>query len=154
MIDKTDRKILSQLIDNCKMQSKELSRKLKIHPNTLLQRQKRLEKSGVIKGYTAVVDFSKAANRLQALMFLNVNMEKGWEEKLKPAAKLPEIVSFILITGTYDALVIARVKNEQHLATLMRKMQAIPVVTKTTTHLIVDYYKHPYEYNPLKDEFR
>ncbi len=151
-LDLTDKKILAALVENSKIMSKELSRKLRIHPNTLLQRLKKLEKGGVIKKYQAVVDFPKVDKMMQVLMFLKVNMEKSWEDALKPAARFPEIVSFILITGDHDVLVIARVKDETHLADLMRRIQATKVVSKTTTHLIVDYYKQPHEYNPLKEE--
>lgn len=152
-IDKKDRKILSALVDDSKVMSKQLSRKLKIHPNTLLQRLKKLEKSGIIQKYTAVVDYSKVGPSLQALIFLDVNMEKGWEALLRPVSRFPEVVSFILLTGEHDALVIARVKDERHLAALLRRMQLNKVITKTITHLILDYYKQPYEYNPLKEEF-
>ena len=153
-VDKTDRKILAQLVDNSKMMSKELSRKLRIHPNTLLQRLKKLESAGAIVKYSAVVDYSKFEKKLQAIIFLNVDMEKKWEEALRPMARLPEVVSFILVTGDHDVIVIARVDDEQHLATLLRKLQATKVVTHTTTHLILDYYKQPHEYNPIKEEFR
>jgi len=151
-LDMTDKKILSALIENSKVMSKVLSRKLRIHPNTLLQRLKKLESSGVIAKYQAVVDFPKVDRMMQVLMFLKVNMEKDWEAALRPAARFPEIVSFILISGEHDVLVIARVRDERHLADLMRRMQATKVVAKTTTHLIVDYYKQPHEYNPLKEE--
>ncbi|MFH0738053.1 MAG: Lrp/AsnC family transcriptional regulator [Candidatus Micrarchaeota archaeon] len=151
-LDSTDRRILASLIDNSKMMSKELSRKLRIHPNTLLQRLKKLESSGVITKYQAVVNFPKVDKQMQVPMFLKVNMEKPWEDALRPAAKFPEIVSFILITGEHDVLVIARVDGDAHLADLMRRIQATKVVVKTTTHLIVDYYKQPHEYNPLKYE--
>ena len=151
-LDQTDKKILSSLIENSKRMSKELSRKLRIHPNTLLQRVKKLEQNGVIKKYQAVVDFPKVDKMMEVLMFLRVNMEKDWEAALKPASKFPEIVSFILISGDQDVLVIARVKDEKHLADFMRRMQATKVVAKTTTHIIVDYYRQPHEYNPIKDE--
>ncbi|MDD5171650.1 MAG: Lrp/AsnC family transcriptional regulator [Candidatus ainarchaeum sp.] len=151
-LDQTDKRILSSLIENSKMMSKELSRKLRIHPNTLLQRVKKLEQNGVIKKYQAVVDFPKVGKMLDVLMFLRVNMEKDWEGALRPAAKFPEIVSFILMSGEQDALVIARVRDEKHLAGFMRRMQATKVVAKTTTHIIVDYYKQPHEYNPIKEE--
>ncbi len=151
-LDQTDKKILSSLIENSKMMSKELSRKLRIHPNTLLQRVKKMEQSGVIKKYQAVVDFPKVDKMMEVLMFLRVNMEKDWEAALKPAAKFPEIVSFILISGEHDVLIIARVKDEKHLAEFMRRMQATKVVAKTTTHIIVDYYRQPHEYNPIRDE--
>jgi len=153
-IDKIDRKILSQLVENSKTMSKELSRKLRIHPNTLLQRLKKLEKAGIIIKYTTALDYDKVGPTLQALIFLDVDMVKGWETHLKPVSRFPEVVSFILVTGEHDVLVIARVKDEKHLATLLRRMQLNKVVTKTVTHLILDYYKQPHEYNPLKEEFR
>ena len=152
--DELDRKILAALTENSKIMSKELSRKLRIHPNTLLQRLKNLEKEKVILKYQAVVDFPKVDKMMQVMMFIKVNMEKPWEEALRPAAKFPEIVSFILMTGDFDVLAIARVRDEKHLADLMRRVQATKVVNHTTTHLIVDYYKQPYEYNPLRYEIQ
>jgi DNA-binding Lrp family transcriptional regulator len=153
-LDSIDRKILSALIENSRIMSKELSRKLRIHPNTLLQRLKKLEASKVIMKYQAVVDFPKVDKMMQVMMFIKVNMEKPWEEALRPAAKFPEIVSFILMTGEYDVLAIARVRDEKHLADLMRRVQATRVVNHTTTHMIVDFYKQPHEYNPLLGELK
>lgn len=150
MIDDIDKKILAELIENSKQQSKQLSKKLKIHPNTLLQRLKKLEKEKVIKQYSAVVDFSKVEPSLQCIIFLDLKMLKNWEDMLRPLAKLPEVESFILISGNHDIVVIARVKNEKELAELMRKLQDNDIVMHTQTHLIVDYYKQPYEFNPLK----
>ncbi|MFH1260818.1 MAG: Lrp/AsnC family transcriptional regulator [Candidatus Micrarchaeota archaeon] len=152
--DKTDRKIISQLIENSKMMSKELSKKLKIHPNTLLQRLKKLREHGAIIKYGAVVDFDKLEPGFQALIFLNIEMIPDWEVHLRPISRFPEVVSFILITGAYDAVVIARVKHEKNLASLLRRFQANKVVTKTTTHLILDRYKHSHEYNPFEAEFK
>jgi DNA-binding Lrp family transcriptional regulator len=153
-LDKLDRRILAQLIENSKMMSKQISRKLRIHPNTLLQRVKKMEEDGVIEGYSAIVNHAKVQNKLRAMIFLNVNMEKGWEEYLRPLSKLPEIVSFILITGEHDAMLTARVDNELHLANLLRQLQKNKVVTKTSTHLILDYYKRDHEYNPFAHELR
>ncbi len=153
-MDKLDRKILAALIDNCKVQSKVLARKLRIHGNTLMQRVKKLEEAGVIRKYSSIVDFAKVDKRMQVLMFLDVDMVKGWEEALRPTAKLPEVVSFLLITGDHDVMIIARVTDELHLAGLMRKFQATKVVRKTTTHIIVDSYREPFEYNPIMEEMK
>ncbi|MBU0532060.1 Lrp/AsnC family transcriptional regulator [Candidatus Micrarchaeota archaeon] len=153
-IDGIDKKILAQLVENSKIMSKKLSRKLRIHPNTLLQRLKKLEKEGVLVKYSAVVDYSKFDKRLQAIIFLNIEMMKDWETILRPLSKLPEVVSFILVTGEHDVLLIARLKDETHLANFLRRLQTNKVVTKTTTHLILDYYKQPYEYNPIGEELR
>jgi Lrp/AsnC family transcriptional regulator for asnA, asnC and gidA len=151
-LDIIDKKILAAIIENSKMLSVAISRKLRIHPNTLLFRVKKMRQSGVIVKYTTVVDFAKIDKGMQVLIFLDVDMEKPWEIALRPMAKMPEIVSFILITGDHDAIVIARVKDEFHLADLLRRLQATKVVKHTTTHLIVDHYRQPHEYNPLKEE--
>jgi len=151
-VDSIDRKILASLVDNSKLMSKELSRKLRIHPNTLLQRLKKLEKSGVLVKYSAVVDYSKFDKKLQALILIDIDTGKGWEAMLKPVSKLPEVVSFMLITGDHDALIVARFEGEEHMAGFLRKLHANKAVTKTTTHLLLNYYKHPHEYNPMKEE--
>ena len=151
-IDETDKAILAEIVNNSKTSSKELANKLKIHPNTLLQRIKRLEKNGTIVKYTTIVDYEQIGYGLQALIFINVRMEKGWEAQLKPVSRLSEVVSFILLTGEHDAVAIVRLKNKNDLSNILRKLQANPVIVKTTTHLILDYYKHSYEFNPLKDE--
>jgi len=153
-LDNIDKKIVSALMDNSKYMSRELSRKLKVHPNTLLQRLKKLEKSGIIMKYSAVIDFSKIDKHLQALIFLDVDMEKQWEDALRPVAKHPDVVSFSFISGSHDALIYARVKDESHLASLLRRFQSTKVVTHATTHIIIDHLRQPHEYNPLKDELR
>jgi len=148
-IDETDRKILHFLNENSKIPSKELARTLRIHPNTLLQRIKKLEKGGVIKKYKSVVNYEKTGIDVMALVFIKVRMKTDWEKILKPVSKIPQISSFILITGTSDALAIVRVKNKDELATVLREIQKNDVVSKTTTYLALDYYKLPEDYNPF-----
>jgi len=148
-IDALDRAILSALVEDSSLPSKELARRLKIHPNTLLQRLKRLEKERYLLRYTAVLDFDRLGYGLQAMIFINVTMTEEWEKHLKPVSRLPQVVQFILLTGEHDALAIVRVKDKDELAEVLRKVQATGVVTKTTSHLILDYYKRSYEYNPL-----
>lgn len=153
-LDDLDKGIIAGLVENCKAQSKDLSRRLRIHPNTLLQRLKRLESLGVIVKYTAVVDYAKIDKSLQVLVFLNVRMAEGWEEQIRPLSRLPEVVSFCLLTGDYDAVMVARIRDESHLASFLRKLQLNQSVARTTTHLVVDHYKYAHEYNPLWCEYR
>jgi len=151
-VDEIDTAILGELVNDSKTSIKELARKLRIHPNTVMQRVKRLEKSGIIMKYTTVVNYEKVGYGLQALIFINVRMGKGWEAELKPVARLPQVSSFLLLTGEYDALAIVRLKDKDELSAILRKIQDTNIVVKTTTHLILDYYKYSYEYNPLKEE--
>ncbi len=151
-IDNLDKDIISELIEDAKVSTRVLARKLKIHPNTLLQRIKRLEKEGVIQKYTIVPDYDKLGYSFYAVISIKVKMQTDWEAKLKPIAALPQIAAFLLVTGDFDALAIARMKTKQDLTDVLRKLQKNDIVTQTTTHLIVDGYKYYYDFNPFKEE--
>jgi DNA-binding Lrp family transcriptional regulator len=153
-VDEIDRRILSVLIDNSKTQLKRLSRNLRIHPNTVLKRLKKLECNDVLLKYSAIVNFAKIDNGIRASILIDVDTTQNWEDALRPLSRLPEVVSFLLMAGDHNALVMARVKNEGHLMNLLRKFHATKVVKKITTNLVLDAYRESYEYNPLRDEFR
>ncbi|NYZ76813.1 Lrp/AsnC family transcriptional regulator [Candidatus Micrarchaeota archaeon] len=149
-VDETDRKILHYLNENAKMPSKELARILKIHPNTLLQRIKKLEKNKVIKKYKSVINYEKTGIEMMALIFIKVRMKPDWEKTLRPLANIPQINSFLLITGTADAVITVRVKNKDDLTMVVREIQKNEVVSKTMTYLVLDHYKLPEDYNPFQ----
>jgi DNA-binding Lrp family transcriptional regulator len=149
-----DKQIISEFIENPKLSAKVVGKKLNLHPNTLLQRVKRLENKGVIRGYTTIVDYTKLGYVIQAIVFIKVLMIDDWESKLKPISEYPEISSFMFLSFDHDAAVIVRVKNMEELSKTLKRIQANKVVSKTTTHFISDYYKYPHEFNRLKDEIK
>ena len=153
-VDKIDKQIISEFIENPKISAKLLGKKLNLHPNTLLQRIKRLENKGVILGYTTVVDYKKLGYGIQAIVFIDAKMNERWEERLKPISNFPEISSFMFLSFDHDAAVIVRVKDMEELSKTLKKIQATGVVVRTTTHMILDYYKYPHEFNRLKNELK
>ena len=56
-VDAVDLMILRELRTDCKRPMRELAHKLRMHPNTLLQRIKRLEKSKIVRKYHADIDY-------------------------------------------------------------------------------------------------
>ena len=58
-IDEIDRKILGELTADCRVSYRQLAKKTKVSIGTALNRIKRMEKIGVIKGYSAIVDQEK-----------------------------------------------------------------------------------------------
>jgi DNA-binding Lrp family transcriptional regulator len=153
-VDDIDKEIICEFVKNSKVSANTLAKKLKMHPNTLLQRIKRLEKNGVIQSYTTVVDYTKLGYVLQVMIFLNVKMDSDWEKKLRPVSQFPEVSSFMLLSGDYDAAAIVRVKDMKELADILRKIQATGIVVNTTSHMILEYYKYPHEFNRLTGELQ
>ena len=56
MIDELDKKILTALNKNARMSFRQAAKKLKISPTTLHNKVRKLESSGILKGYIPLID--------------------------------------------------------------------------------------------------
>ena len=88
-IDNLDRKILSQLIKNGRKAYSEIAQELIVSPGTIHVRMKKLEKMGVVKGTSLIVDPKRLGFDLTA--YIGVYFEKGGSyERVLPALKAKE----------------------------------------------------------------
>jgi DNA-binding Lrp family transcriptional regulator len=55
-LDEVDKRILNQLLSNSRLSAREISSTIQVAPVTVINRMAKLEKEGLIKGYTAVID--------------------------------------------------------------------------------------------------
>jgi len=151
--DATDLEILREIRKDCKRPVRELAKKLKIHPNTLLQRIKKLEKEKTIIKYMAEIDYHKLGYDLHAMIMGKVRKGRaGDPEQLADLSAIPEVQSLYAVTGNYDIIALVRVKNRDQLVEVIRKIGENPIVMKTTTHIILFAYKHPYQFNPIPED--
>ncbi len=149
-LDDTDLMILRELRENCKRPVRELAKELRIHPNTLIQRIKKLEKQKVIIRYTAEVDFRKLGYDLHAIIMGEVRKGRaGDQEQLNEITKMPQVQYLYAVTGAYDIIASVRVRNRDELVSVLGKIGEHPIIEKTMTHVVLFSYKHPYEFNPL-----
>jgi DNA-binding Lrp family transcriptional regulator len=150
-LDDVDRAILAEMVDDSDACARKLADRLDLHPNTLLSRLKRLRRNGMIMKSTAIVDYDRSGYPTEVMVFIKVRTDKGWEEQLRPLARLPCIVSLTSITGEYDALAVIRMRDDKELPAIVRKIQENDVVVKTLTHLVLGHWKKPHEFNPFRD---
>lgn len=149
-VDTVDLMILKELRKDCKRPMRELAQKLRMHPNTLLQRIKRLEKSKVVRRYHADVDYKALGYDMHAVVMIKIR-KSGLEDEglLKAVAALPEIVALYAVTGGADCVALVKAKNRDDLLRLLKFVQAQEQVLRTTTYLILLTYKEAYQFNPL-----
>src|SRR3989338_6382809 len=69
-LDELDSAILEELRGNCKKTWRELAKKLKVSPVTIINRTRKLEKNKVVTGYSALVDFVKIGFEFSAFQTL------------------------------------------------------------------------------------
>lgn len=148
--DEFDFLILKELRENAKISMRSLANKTGLHPNTLLQRIKKLEKDGIIVKYSAELNYAKLGYDLHAIIFVEVTHKahKEWDVA-KELSSIPEILALYSITGDYDVVAIVKTKNNESLSKLIQELNKRDYVTRTYTHVVLYAYKHSYEFNPF-----
>lgn len=149
-LDNTDIEIMSELIEDAKISTKILARKLGIHPNTLLQRIKRLENKGIIKRYVAQVDYKKVGYDLHVIVLMKVVRGKvGDPNQLKDISDIKEVEMLYATAGLWDLVASVRVRNRTHLLEVLQVLGNNKIVIKTASYLTLFTYKSPQEFNPF-----
>jgi len=111
-------------------------------PSAVLERVRRLEERGIVRGYTAIID--PAAVGLSVLAFILVRTKAGcWQadtgEKL---AALPEVEEVHHIAGEDCFLVKVRVKDTTDLGALLRdRFTKIDSIGSTRTTIVLESVK-------------
>ncbi|MDM8159160.1 Lrp/AsnC family transcriptional regulator [Labilibaculum sp. K2S] len=112
-LDKTDRKILQLLQQDCRITTKELAEKLHLSNTPVYERVKKLERSGIIKGYVARLDPDKIDRSM--MVFISILLTKHTRDVVDKfeaeVLALPEVMEFYYTSGNYDALLKLMVKD-------------------------------------------
>ncbi len=149
-LDELDIALLRELKNDCMQGYRDLASKLRMHPNTVMQRIKRLEREHIVRGHYADVDYSRLGLDLHALLLIKVKKGTvGVTEQLKDVAALPQVQSLYAIAGHYDLVMLIQVKDRAELAETLQKIQKNAIIVRTNTFLILHPYKQYHEFNPL-----
>ena len=102
--DKTDLEILKILQQNARATVKEIAQKVHLSTTPVHERIKRLEQSGVIKQYAALLDHTKVNRGLMVICYVSLkehNRNAG-SKFIKALNELPEVIECYNISGEYD----------------------------------------------------
>ena len=131
-LDKVDQKIIEILNENARTPSKEIALELKksghdVSDRTIRKRIERLEKSGIIKGYKAVLTDVSGINKYQAILI-----------KLKPSKSLETIEETIkeFVTKLDNYLLVANMEGEWNMLIIIQ----VDSEKSSTTQKIVEKF--------------
>lgn len=105
-MDQIDKEILRHLQTNARISNAELAERVNLSPTPCLRRVKRLESSGVIRGYSAELDLRKIGLTISALVFVQLTINSTdnaavFEQAVKSIRRIQECS---VLTGKYDYL--------------------------------------------------
>jgi Lrp/AsnC family transcriptional regulator, leucine-responsive regulatory protein len=135
--DPTDAKILALLTEDGRRSASEIGRRVGLSPAAAKRRIDNLERSGLIRGYTAILD----EHKLEAFCELRFAPETQVDDSDQVAADVPELVESFTLAGEPDAIVRLRVRDVDHLKAVIDRIRrggAGPTkITGTKTHIVL-----------------
>jgi Lrp/AsnC family leucine-responsive transcriptional regulator len=137
-MDATDRGILDELQSNARLSFNDLGRRVGLSANATADRVRRLERSGVIRGYTTLVDEQAAATGgLEVFIDVRLAGDVDSEAFSTAIAGLPAIVEANHVTGAFDYLLRAKVADPATLDRLLRDLKRSAGVAQSATRLVL-----------------
>ncbi len=142
--DPIDRKILEILQSNAKITNAQLSKEVGLSPAPTLERVKKLEQSGVIKNYHAVLDLKEIG--LGVTTFVHVALighrKEHVDNFVSKIMDIPEVIECHHVTGQGDfmlKIVAADINSYQKL--LVEVINDIPEIDNTQSTVILSTFK-------------
>ena len=143
-LDKTDFRILKNLLVDARLSSRQLALKLGMSTVTILTRIKKLEQEKIVKGYTAIIYHQKLGYDLTAI--IEVFTKKGKMVEIEQEiASLENVCAVYDVTGESDTVIVAKFKNRDDLSKFIKTLSSKPNVDKTVTNVVL---------NTVKEDFR
>ena len=138
-------RLLSLLQNNARLTNRQLAVMLGREEEEVAKAIEAYEKSGVIRGSQAVIDWDKTDSpTVFARIEIKVTPKKdfGFEEIARTIMELEEVQSVSLMSGGYDLAVTVSGKNFRDIAMFVaHRLSPIDSVNSTATHFILKKYK-------------
>ena len=148
-IDEKDMKILDVLRENAKLSSYKIAKKILLPVTTVHSRIKRLEREGIIKQYTILLDDKKLGKNIIAYTLIHYNISL-WEKTGKNARdefkkallRLPYVEEITYITGSFDVMLKLKLESMDQLnSVLLERLRKIPGIGQTETIFVLEKVK-------------
>jgi transcriptional regulator, AsnC family len=139
-MDTVDRKLLIELLKDSRVSLRKLAEEMNVSPATLHNRLFRLVQEGVIKGFTALIDYSKLGYTLTSIIMAKVD-GKHLVEFEREIANLDNVIAVYDIVGEYDVAVIAKFRSVEDLDNFLKSLLKNPKVERTHTSIVLNVVK-------------
>jgi DNA-binding Lrp family transcriptional regulator len=143
IIDDIDRRIIKEYLEDARRSYREVAKRIGVSVGTVVSRVKKLEAAKIIKGYSAIIDYSKLGYDITVVTEIVVSKGKLVEVE-KSVAEMPGVCAVYDVTGETDAIVIAKFKNRESLSNFTKSLLKMPYVERTNTHVVLTTAKEDF----------
>ncbi|WP_432833722.1 Lrp/AsnC family transcriptional regulator [Dactylosporangium sp. CA-092794] len=136
-LDVTDQRIIAYLQEDARSSYAEIGEKVALSAPAVKRRVDRLRSSGVIRGYTALIDPGAVGWTTEAFVELFCTGRTSPQQIRAAAKRHPAVVGAYTISGEADALVHLRAVDMAGLEEALERLRAEPFVTSTRSMIVL-----------------
>ena len=136
-MDDIDRHIVAELLENGRLSLAELGARVSLSSPAVKRRVDRLRSSGVITGFTALVDPGALGQHTEAFVEVHCAANMSPSALRETLAGETEIVAAYTVSGDADALVHVRATDVAHLEATVERIRARPEIARTKTTIVL-----------------
>jgi len=136
-VDETDERILAELADNARATFAEIGERVGLSAPAVKRRVDRLLATGVIRGFTTVVDRNVIGWGAEAYVqvychgtITPAQLREAWEG-------IPEVVSAATVTGTSDAILHLMTRDMRHLEAVLERIRGSAAIERSESIVVL-----------------
>lgn len=140
-LDDIDRKIIDLLRQDARQTNAALGEQVGLSAPSVFERVKKLEKRGILRGYTVRVDEAALGRPITAFIRLTAAYDAKHDPGIKAVAADPEVLELYGVAGEDCFLVKTRVASTAELLTLLNRIRSHLTVIQSVTMIVMDTHK-------------
>ena len=136
-MDETDRDIVALLRENARRSYQDIGQRVHLSAPAVKRRVDRLERDGVIRGYTAIIDPPVFGWHAEAFVDLYCEGRMPGEAIKRTVEREPGVVSAHTVAGEASALLHVRAQDTKDLEAVLERIRGSDGVTRTVTEVVL-----------------
>ena len=137
-LDPTDRAILALLREDGRRSVADIAGRVALSATAVKRRLDRLERSGVITGYSVQVDLARMGWTVSAFVELRFAGKTTPEVMHRAASGLPEVSATYTTAGEEDVIALVHATSLDHLRDVIAKLRSASSIISTRTRVVLD----------------
>ncbi|MEY3014242.1 MAG: hypothetical protein RIT45_2977 [Pseudomonadota bacterium] len=135
--DSKDLALCVALQEDAKLSLQKLGERVGLSAQSVLERLRKLEAAGVIRGYYADVDARAVGLDVTAFIGVGIDTTLHLDDVERGLSRAPEVLECHHITGVHTLMVKVKTRNTATLERLIREIRDMPGVQRTETMIVL-----------------
>jgi Lrp/AsnC family leucine-responsive transcriptional regulator len=136
-VDSVDRQIVDELVRHARISLTDIASAVSLSLPAVKRRVDRLERTGVIRGYTAILGAADDFGRVQALVEVFCHPGARREEVVRLLTAKPEVRLAYTTAGESDLVLLVRTDDAGHLERFLIELREQSVVVRTRAQVLL-----------------